>query len=553
MVSGPRGQLEPRDWRPENEIEAFEARRDSFDLLFTCVDRAEKESPAYREIVGLVSQNLRIAAATGLMGAAESAIKEREWTQEGRAAISGALRDVRRYDEPSEKLDARIDGLLQNLLGETFEERLAVVFATKPWDLIESDDWHEVPPAVQGLVDEIAGDPALLPIAVGLAGMAPEDGSHFQFFMRCAERIGPEAVAEAALAIKPPAWSVLAAALTQVESAEQGAWADRILHDILKDNPDQFPAILRSLPLTEDRAEMVIAVVQEGKLAGDSFSGLLYGAPIRPLDCTHALGVIRAIGSAASERGLEAALGMLHQWLDAHPDETGDVAPAVTELALNAARLQKPGSMTSHHLEHLLREVPVKYEEKAQIWNELAVHSDIGASRDHQWLIEILLDENPQSAAELILRVLDQAVDPPYPRWAFSLEEAKLLSLAVRATSADEIWKHLSKHDDTKLRYLLRHTRWGGDEPEPLVRAFLLSDRLADLEDEAFVNFSNNLGVVSGSFYLATEGERDRAASWLTALDATAAAGWARKLVTTYERRAEAEKIREEEEDLGFR
>ena len=144
-------------------------------------------------------------------------------------------------------------------------------------------------------------------------------------------------------------------------------------------------------------------------------------------------------------------------------------------------------------------------------------------------------------------------MSPPYERWAFALEDGKLLSAAARATSAERIWERLAPYDDSKLRLLLRHTSWAGDTPDPLIRQFLVSDRRADLEDEASVNFFNALGVVGGPFHLAMERERERAQSWLEALKGTSAADWAKRLVASYEARVEAQKIRDEEEDLEFR
>ena len=553
MVSGPRGQLEPRDWHPGTEDEILQAHRDSLDLLFACSNRAETGSPESREITKLLISNLRAAISFGLVDHIEGGLRARGWTEEERAAIGGALRDVRRYDEPSEELDRRIGALLDWLAGAGFEERLGVLFATKPWDLIEGRDWEEIPPAVKELVDELFKEPGLLPTAVAVAAEAPEDGSHFQFFMRCAERLSPEAVGEAALAHDPPVWAVLAAALTQASPPDNDEWANEVLRGAIANDVDRFPVLLRSLPLTRTRVDMVLEVVEQGRLTGDAFAELLYGAPIRDLDQADALRLLEAIGSSDSERALEAALGMLDQWLEAHPDDAATAVPTAVDLALKAAKVRQPGSMTSHYLERLFQQASIDYESRAAIWKELALHSDIGSSRDHLPLVQSLLEEKPEQTAELILTVLDEAVSPPYQPWAYSLEEGKLLSAAARATSVTQIWDWMKEHDDVKLRFLLRHTSWAGTEPEPLVREFLLSDRRAELDDEAFVAFFNTLGVVSGPFHLAMERERDRAASWLSALEGTSAEDWAKQLVTEYEARATAEKIRDEEANLDFR
>ena len=104
-----------------------------------------------------------------------------------------------------------------------------------------------------------------------------------------------------------------------------------------------------------------------------------------------------------------------------------------------------------------------------------------------------------------------------------------------------------------ELGWALHHMTWGGVEPEPLVREFLLSQRLVELEDEASVCFSNTLGVVSGPYYLALERELERARGWRVALAGTRGERWADELVKKYEADIVWHKAREEEEGLRYR
>jgi len=90
-------------------------------------------------------------------------------------------------------------------------------------------------------------------------------------------------------------------------------------------------------------------------------------------------------------------------------------------------------------------------------------------------------------------------------------------------------------------------------EPEPLVRMFLLSDRLHGLENDAWRGFFNTLGVVSGPFYLALENELMRAKSWHTSLAGTSAESWAQMLIERYETDVEWHRRRDEEENLHLR
>lgn len=552
MSNASYGALEPRDWRPQTADELVDALRGSFDLLLACVDRAEEGTAERRTAVDLLAENLRSLVARGFLDEVETALLGRSWSEDERARLTSQLRDVRRYDEPPATLDARIAALIESLLGSDFEERLGIVLATKPWDLLEDNDWHKTPPVVEQLVAEVIEHRELLRPAILIATTAPDEGSSFQFFLHCAARLGPEAVAEPALAHEPPVWPVVAAALTQITTTSQAEWGDQILKDVLTHAPQEFVGLLRAIPLTSERVGMVVFAIGRGVLSGDDFASLIFGAPIKHLHARDAFRLTEAIGcSAMNGRGMEAALGMLYQWVEDHPDAAHGAAPTASRLLLRAAGTEgRLGNMTAHYVERLIEDVPLNFRTKAEIWCQLARNADIGEAQPTLWLAEKMIEEDPDEAAALILATLATGLERPYPRWTFALESGKLLSMAASATSAESVWARLAQHDDMALRFLLRHIRWSGDEPEPLVRAFLLSERLADLEDEAYVNFSNALGTVSGPFYVATERERDRAKSWLASLSGTPAASWAEKLVGSYDRRLERDRVTEEEEDL---
>jgi hypothetical protein len=157
-------------------------------------------------------------------------------------------------------------------------------------------------------------------------------------------------------------------------------------------------------------------------------------------------------------------------------------------------------------------------------------------------------------------RVLSQGSD--VAPWTFDLvrkigyravvgaDELALLSRLAAATSAQSVWGELSSWPERDLRFALHHMRWDGQEPEPLVHEFLASPRLAELEDEAAVCFSNTVGVVMGPYHLAIEKEVARAERWRDALGGTSGAVWANKLIAQERAQVEWYRKREAEEDL---
>jgi hypothetical protein len=94
---------------------------------------------------------------------------------------------------------------------------------------------------------------------------------------------------------------------------------------------------------------------------------------------------------------------------------------------------------------------------------------------------------------------------------------------------------------------------WRGPTPDPLVGAFLASDRLLGLSGEAMTCFFNTLGVVSGPMYVAFEGELERAKSWQSSLVGAGAEAWIDELVAAYEERIREQRIRDEEFEVRWR
>ena len=545
-----RGQLEPTDWRPANRQEDLEARAGSWRVLVELLEGDDGAVVAHA--TAQLTKNTRTAVYAGLLDLVDETLRGRTWPADARADFAGQLRNVLRYDEAPGEIGKRVQRLVDFLSGSDFEATLTVLFETKSWDLIEDAEYEKTPPVIDEMTDAVLSEPSRLGTALSAAESAPDEGSAFAFFATLADKIGPDEVGEAALDREPPGWVAVSASLARADARSQERWADDLLQRVL-DNPTwiaSFPELMRAAPLNERRAQLVVEAIEAYEIPGSRFASLLYGAKIRELDWPTMSMLLRAIGSDETPGALEAVLRMLHQWIEVNPERKDDAGELFGELAVKAAAVKDPSSMLDHYLGRLLSELPLPFELKAEVWRAEVHAADVGTHDEEDHLIDALLEERPEQATDLILQVLTEAVTPPYQSWAFWIEGQDLLSRAAAATDPGDVWAKLAQLEHRQLIFLLRHFRWSGNEPDPLVRTFLVSDSLKELGAEASVNFFNTMGVVSGPLYLGLERELRRAKSWRESLAGTSAVAWADELVHDYERQIPREKEREEEEDL---
>jgi hypothetical protein len=176
--------------------------------------------------------------------------------------------------------------------------------------------------------------------------------------------------------------------------------------------------------------------------------------------------------------------------------------------------------------------------------------SGLAERLDHVLTDRVLLD--PTTAAPRVLGLVRPRGDE-MPLGIYSSTDLLLLSRLAAATSAESVWRAIQAWPERDLRLALHHMNWSGLEPDALVREFLVSERLAELENEAAVCFFNTLGVVTGPYYLALERELARARRWREALAGTSAERWADELVRRYETDIDWHRQREQEERLRLR
>jgi hypothetical protein len=167
--------------------------------------------------------------------------------------------------------------------------------------------------------------------------------------------------------------------------------------------------------------------------------------------------------------------------------------------------------------------------------------------------LDTVLTEQVLADAESAWSTILELVRRPSAFGLLAAGDLALLTRLAAVTSTERVWAELESWPERDLRWALHHMNWRGTEPEPLVRAFLMSERLPEFDSEAAVCVSNTLGVVRGPYFLAVEREVERARSWPDALTGTSGEQWADRLIAHKETEAEQFRRRDIEEDVRLR
>ena len=541
-VVGFHGGGEPEDWQPETTEELVDSRRLALTLLVEILDRADERKPHVESLGDAV----RVMFASGLVDDIDEIVRGRTWTARERSLLAARIRDVVKYDDrlPPEYLEKAV-ALQNHLLGANLQDRLPILIDTPIWELhMDRDAIHGTPrlleEAAQAITD--AHDGVSLLFEVGRE--SPSSDTYYVLCRLVADRIGAQQFGE--MALEASDWVALAAALSVADAGDGSQWATSVLNALSTSNPDRVPMLLRSVSLSDARVEMGLDLVTQGKASASDLAPLLWGARVRPLGEATAIRLISTVGTAGH---VEEALGMLDQWLEANPDPSAESKSVIEDLAL--AGIKTGGTMVEHHVERLVTTGHFPPDMLMDLFEERVKNREGLVDSLDRCLVDRIIETD---AARLTTRFLELIRDREARSFGlFSATDLALLSRTARSLGADEVWGRIADWPEMDLRWALHHMDWRGTEPDSLVRTFLVSGRLSEVSNEAHSCFFNTLGVVSGPYHVALEGELERARAWRQHLSGTSAEEWADGLVKDYEAQIEWHKQREEEEFLNLR
>jgi hypothetical protein len=297
---------------------------------------------------------------------------------------------------------------------------------------------------------------------------------------------------------------------------EDPAWIDEQLQEVITD-PKRAQIgvqLIQSVGVTDDRAELLLSAVSDGRVPPEGLTQLLYGASVRRLSPELGLRVVEAAADAGTPVALEHALGMLHQYTDVDEDFLEDPERRALAIRLATSALSSPGgtNMKYHYAYELAKLLPIK-DALAILRARLISQRTLPEPAEVE-LMNSAFDREPEAASRWARDLLAEAASSPYPEWAFWAEGFHLLTRAARSGSADETWAWFKEHDESAQIRLVRHLDFGQQEPDTFL-SLLLEERQSEvIRNEASASYSNSLGTVAGPYHLGLQRQLDRLKAW---------------------------------------
>jgi hypothetical protein len=547
-MTGFRGGGAPRDWQPQTDEEYIESRRAAWRLLLEIRDKSTPVEQA--TVTNDLAHSLRLAFASALSETIDDELRKRSWSWTERAELSAGLRDVLQYerDHLSDELLTAVLALHDWLVGDELSDRLEVLLRSTTWDLhTSSETIHDTPPLLTELAERVVSDEGGIELALRVGQDIEDQQTRFALFRSVAERVGAKTLGETALAAVE--WTATSAALSTADASGDAEWATEVLVAVSQsDDVQRTPDLLRFVDLTPERLDIVLGLIADGRASAEALWQLLYGARIRELDVNAAT---RLIDIVAESGRVEAALGMLDQWIDVNPEATEDVRALAGQLTI-AALTSTGTTMNDFYVEKLLNMNVLEKDTIVEAWRARMENRSGLVEAVDVALTERALVADAGAYGRYVYEMIERQASGETSFGTYASSDLALLSRLAACTSAESVWAELEHLPNDRMYWALHHMNWRGDEPDPLVRLFLTSPRLADLPSEAMAQFANTVGVVAGPYHLALERERGRARRWRDSLAGTDAEAWAERLAAGFEADIAWHRAREAEDDLHF-
>lgn len=540
-----------RDWHPATWEEDIAARRGAWERLGRVVGEA---SGKLREaIFPKLSEGVRETMNNHLADVVLDSLLDGDWTPDERAKLTAGLRDALKYDKPDSEWRKRIEEAIRQLSGDDLTERAQVLLRTPLWDLHEDDNWEKTPKALRDLAEEIASDPANVTTALKETEGLEDQGTAYSLWREVAKVLDPKELALQAAKLSKGVLVAYQAAMSIVQE-DDPAWVDEQLQEAMAD-PERTQIgvqLIQSVGITDDRAELLLSAVSNGRVPPEGLTQLLYGASVRRLSPELGLRVVEAAADAGTPVALEHALGMLHQYTDVDESLLEDLGHRALATRLAISALSSPGgtNMKYHYAYELAKLLPIK--DALAILRARLVNQRTLPEPAEMELMSRAFDEEPEVASGWARELLAEAVSSPYPDWAIWAENFHLLTRAARSGDAERIWAWFKAQGEPAQIRLVRHIDFGLQEPDKLLTLLLEECQSEVIRNEASAAYFNSLGTVAGPYHLGLLRQLDRLRAWREKL-VGAGREWADEQIEAYEKQIPEQRRREEEEDALLR
>ena len=549
FVSGElqRGRLVPPEWRPRTFEEDINVRRSALiHLDLALQDQHEKVSNEARKVL------LDHAGALVYFAMADEMLDRLEkldmTTDEQRFAIRATLEEIleNQKSKLTQEQKDRINNFILNLIGDTFHDRL--IRWVGRWTHIDwiKGDGENATNQIIGLAKEAYNNFNLLFREIDW--FASDEAVNVWFFARTlgqldeSKKLLEEFVR---LARRGKGYILLSAYLVGRADDGEQKWREDLLDKWAEEEPNMAEAILdatwRGYPSSRG-AKRLISLVDNKKLNASSLRLLMIGTWTSTLPSNLIVDLINHLMQTSDSQDTEAALSMMHYWIETHPDKLSEISYAAWKLI----------------------ECPI------------AITGSTILSYHWEKITEYFIDDNPSRIVKSILRAYakSELIRDLSDRGIKMLEKATF-------KNREAIWKEVSKYllkegERRGYHFLLALEGWYGDlfkaeyliewakrhpDKGPIILAYIAQvggAKLSELARLVLINFADQKGVkselmnnflgemFSGSMSLWLKGKLEDVKSWMNDPNLIIQS-WAKDLAEIIEEEIKRAKLEEEE------
>lgn len=548
------GRAAPEEWRPRVVSDEVAARKGAWDLLIELAEQSERDAEA---VANVIASGLRTAIGRGLAEEVFTDLRAVRWPVAARGKLGEAVAKALRYGDFPAETESRLRDLEGDLRGASLKDRLEYSLSLSPWQLAEDrdDSISGRPKVLQELAAEVTTSDSVPPLEVAGLACAAEQNTVGVLFDLIARNLAHERLLLDLEAAHPGAATdaALLGALAGLEATLGPAWANTTLVRWL-DGPLAHLVVrgVRVLSPSDERARLAVQSVEAHAAEPSELGTFLYGAWARGLSSPVLCQVLAQLRDSGTESDVEAALGILDQWLGGDRDNQPDadlVAIARDLLRMAIELSDRTSPMLGLYRAQVIVRLGLPFDERLALWTQLLSHTDTFLDSYDLDVLDALAAEEPEATLRAVLAVLVGDQDTDFRPAVMWLEDAKLLSRLrkklpeksvvelVMEAAAPETWPSLVAHID-----------FTGDEPDPLLVALIGNSDSEELQGRASYRAMYPGSAWSGPESAHLKLARDRVREWKASEDHPAAfLGWLDRLIDDISREVAAATQREAE------
>src|SRR6266511_575786 len=472
-VPGFASRTAPPEWRPKNIAEEISARRSAWQLL---VELA-RDGRELSEIADVLAGGLRAAVARGLVEDVLSDLPSIAWPPSARARFGEALDQLLRYDDLPGDIAARIRPLRTTLVGTGLADRLPYLLSTPAWNLRDDEAPDKLSPLVSEVAAELVagGSPAIVE-----AAHQSRRGDHQTaglLFEQVAQTTSDEGLLHALEAERPLPEAALLGLFVGLANTRDPSWRIDTLRRWLQSDLGRLVIqAAHMLTPSEDLAALAIQAVRDGHSAPGELGRLLYGAWARALPASQIVDIAAILRQTGGTAEIERALGVISLWLDGHPDHHEPALNRITIDLVNATSQisSRSSPMLALYRERVLTRLGISLDDQLQLLINVLGHLNTFPGPHDLNIVDALARKDPPRTIEAVLSVILGEEEPVFRLNVKWLEHARVLSRLARATSAEEVARHIERVPQERWRELVAHVDFSISEPDPLIETLVI-------------------------------------------------------------------------------